>query len=159
MRKSLMVVAVAAAVMLGGLSIEVASAQKKDSGKMAKPKSLYTRLGGKKAITAVVDEFVNNCAGDSRINKFFADTAKDPKRLKKFKGNLVDQICQASGGPCKYKGKDMKTAHKGMGITDADFSALVDDLVKALDKFKVGATEKSELLGALGPMKGDIVGQ
>jgi len=159
MRKSLMVVAVAAAVMLGGLSIEVASAQKKDAGKMAKPKSLYTRLGGKKAITAVVDEFVNNCAGDSRINKFFADTAKDPKRLKKFKGNLVDQICQASGGPCKYKGKDMKTAHKGMGITDADFNALVEDLVKALDKFKVGATEKNELLGALGPMKGDIVGQ
>jgi hemoglobin len=53
----------------------------------------------------------------------------------------------------------MKTAHKGMGITDADFNALVEDLVKALDKFNVGATEKNELLGALGPMKGDIVGQ
>jgi len=64
-----------------------------------------------------------------------------------------------SGGPCKYTGKDMKTAHKGMGITDADFNALVEDLVKALDKNHVGATEKSELLGALGAMKGDIVGQ
>jgi hemoglobin len=158
MRKSLIVVAIVAAVMLGGLGIET-SAQKKDSGMMAKPKSLYSRLGGKKAITAVVDQFVTNCATDTRINKFFADTAKDKQRLAKFKSNLVDQICQASGGPCKYKGKDMKTAHKGMGITDADFNALVEDLVKALDKFKVGATEKNELLGALGPMKGDIVGQ
>ena len=97
--------------------------------------------------------------GDSRINKFFADTAKDPKRLAKFKKNLVDRICQASGGPCKYTGKTMKAAHKGMGITDADFGALAEDLVKALDKFNVGATEKIELLGALGGMKGDIVAQ
>jgi hemoglobin len=154
-----MVVAIAAAVALGCLNTGLVSAQEKSGAKMAKPKTLYSRLGGKKAITAVVNEFVTNCATDTRINKFFADTAKDPKRLKKFKENLVDQICQASGGPCKYKGKDMKTAHKGMGITDADFNALVEDLVKALDKFKVGATEKNELLGALGPMKGDIVGQ
>jgi hemoglobin len=122
-----------------------------------KPKSLYTRLGGKKAITAVVDEFVGRCAGDARINGFFKQTAADPKRLAKFKMNLVDQICQASGGPCKYKGKDMKTAHAGMGIGDADFNALVEDLVGALDKFKVGEKEKGELLGALGPMKKDIV--
>ena len=120
-------------------------------------KSLYSRLGGKKAITAVVEEFVGNVAADNRINRFFSDTAKDPKRLAKFKMNLVNQICQASGGPCKYTGKDMKTAHKGMGITDADFNALVEDLVKALDKFNVGATEKNELLGALGPMKSDLV--
>jgi len=144
-----MVVAIAAAVAMGCFSIASAQEMKK--------KSLYSRLGGKKAITAVVEEFVNNCAGDSRINKFFADTAKDPNRLAKFKTNLVNQICQASGGPCKYRGKDMKTAHKGMGVSGADFDALVEDLVKALDKFNVGATEKNELLGALGPMKGDIV--
>jgi truncated hemoglobin YjbI len=160
MRKSLMVAAIAAVMALGCLNISMVSAQEMKGGaKMAKPKTLYSRLGGKKAITAVVNEFVNNCATDTRINKFFADTAKDPKRLAKFKTNLVNQICAASGGPCKYTGKDMKTAHKGMGITDADFNALVEDLVKALDKFKVGATEKNELLGALGPMKGDIVGQ
>jgi len=158
MRKGLMVVAIAAAV-AGCLNAGLVSAQEMKGDKMAKPKTLYSRLGGKKAITAVVDEFVNNCAQDNRINKFFADTAKDPARLGKFKTNLVNQICQASGGPCKYTGKDMKTAHKGMGITDADFNALVEDLVKALDKFKVGETEKNELLGALGGMKGDIVGQ
>lgn len=120
-------------------------------------KSLYERLGGKKAIVAVVDEFVANCAGDNRINSFFKDTASDKKRLASFKQKLVDQICQASGGPCKYTGKNMKDAHMGMGVKDEHFSALVEDLVKALDKFKVGATEKNELLGALGPMKGDIV--
>ena len=150
MRKRLMVVAIAAAVVAG--CINIASAQEMK-------KTLYSRLGGKKAITAVVDQFVTNCATDTRINKFFADTAKDKNRLAKFKTNLVNQICQASGGPCKYMGKSMKEAHKGMGITDADFNALVDDLVKTLDKFHVGETEKKELLGALGPMKGDIVGQ
>jgi truncated hemoglobin YjbI len=153
MQKRIIVTAIAAVLAIGCLNI--ASAEKKTM----KAKSLYSRLGGKKAITAVVEEFVNNCAGDTRINKFFADTAKDKKRLAKFKKNLVNQICQASGGPCKYTGKDMKTAHKGMGISDADFTALVEDLVKALNKFNVGATEQNELLGALGGMKGDIVGQ
>ena len=120
-------------------------------------KSLYDRLGGKTAITAVVNQFVDNVAHDDRINKFFSKTAADPKRLAKFKGNLVDQICQASGGPCKYKGKDMKTAHQGMGITDADFNALVEDLVASLNKFNVGDKEKNELLGVLGTMRSQIV--
>jgi len=125
---------------------------------MAK-KSLYSRLGGTKAINAVVDEFVNIVGADSRINKFFADTVKDPKQLAKFKKNLADQICSATGGPCKYKGKDMATAHKGMGITDADFNALVEDLVAALNKFNVPDAEKNELLGILGPLKPQIVGK
>jgi hemoglobin len=129
----------------------VAEDMKKKEAAPAK-KSLYDRLGGKDAIKAVVDEFVANVVADKRINKFFAkaDAAK-------LKGHLVDQVCMATGGPCKYTGKDMKTAHKGMGVKDADFTALVEDLVKALDKFKVPKAEKDELLGALGGMKGDIV--
>jgi hemoglobin len=143
-------------VVIAGLMLSVSSASL--FGQAAMPeKSLYERLGKKKAITAVVDEFVGRVAADTRINAFFGATASDPKRLKMFKGNLVDQICQASGGPCKYKGKDMKTAHMGMGISTANFNALVEDLVGALDKFKVGQHEKDQLLGALGPMKGDIV--
>lgn len=159
MRKILIVVAIAMSVAFGSMSTLATSTEDKKMAKPAKPKSLYSRLGGKKAITLVVEEFVNNCASDARINRFFAETAKDKKRLARFKTNLVNQICKESGGPCKYTGKDMKTAHKGMGITDGDFNALVEDLVKALDKYKVGATEKNELLGALGGMKGDIVGQ
>jgi hemoglobin len=120
-------------------------------------KALYDRLGGKAAITAVVDDFVANCAADTRINKFFADTAKDPKRLAMFKTNLVDQLCEATGGPCKYTGKNMKEAHKGMGVSSADFDALVEDLVKSLNKFKVAPADQKILLGVLGPMKADIV--
>ena len=83
-------------------------------------------------------------------NHFFAATASNPARLASFKMKLVDQICEASGGPCKYTGKDMKTAHQGMGISTGDFNALVEDLVGALDKFNVGAAEKNQLLGVLG---------
>jgi hemoglobin len=118
---------------------------------------LYKSLGGKKAIVAVVDDFVGRVAADDRINSFFKATASDPKRLAKFKKNLVDQICEAAGGPCKYTGKDMKTAHAGMGIASADFDALVQDLVAALDKFSVKDGDKQALLGVLGPMKKDIV--
>jgi hemoglobin len=117
-------------------------------------KSLYERLGGKDAITAVVDDFVNTAATDDRIKDFFRNS--DAKVLK---GHLVDQICEGTGGPCKYTGKDMKTAHTGMKITEEQFNALVEDLVMSLDKFKVPEKEKSELLGILGTMKGDIVGQ
>ena len=123
------------------------------SDTMAK-KSLYERLGGKPAIQAVVDDFIANVAADGRINKRFAGT--DIPRLKTM---LVDQVCEASGGPCKYTGRSMKAAHAGMRITDAEFNALVEDLVKSLDKFKVPAQEKNELLGALGGMKPDIVNQ
>ena len=142
--------------LIAGLLVSVSSASLLGQGSM-KEKSLYDRLGKKKAITAVVDEFVSRVAADARINTFFGATASDPKRLKKFKGKLVDQICEASGGPCKYKGKDMKTAHMGMGVGSADFTALVEDLSGALDKFKVGAHEKDQLLGALAPMKSQIV--
>ena len=117
-------------------------------------KSLYDRLGGKDAIVAVVDDFVGNVAADNRINRYFAKT--DIARLKR---NLVDQICAGTGGPCTYSGRDMKTAHAGMGVTNADFDALVGDLVKTLDKFKVPEKEKGELLGILGPMRPSIVGQ
>ena len=115
--------------------------------------SLYDRLGKKEAITAVVDDFVGNVAADTKINSFFAKT--DIPHLKQM---LVEQICQATGGPCQYSGKDMRTAHEGMNITDDQFNALVGDLKKSLDKFKVGAKEQNELLTALGGMKGDIVG-
>lgn len=114
--------------------------------------SLYDRLGGKPAITLVVDDFVGRVAKDERINSRFANT-----NIPKFKMKLVEQICSASGGPCTYTGKDMKTTHAGMGISKSEFGSLVEALVTTLDKFKVGQREKNELLGALGPMQSDIV--
>lgn len=114
--------------------------------------SLYDRLGGKAAITAVIDEFVAKVAADNRINGRFATTD-----MPKLKRHLVDQVCAASGGPCVYTGRDMKTTHAGMRLTNADFDALVQDLVATLDKFKVGEREKQELLALLSPMRKDIV--
>lgn len=114
--------------------------------------SLYDRLGKKEAITAVVDDFVGRVANDGRINGKFANA--DIPRLKML---LVEQICAASGGPCTYTGRDMKTTHAGMAVTNEQFDALVGDLVTSLNKFKVPEREKKELLGALAPMRKDIV--
>jgi len=137
------VIAVAAAVVIG--SVGSASAQ------MAK-RSLYDRLGGYSAISAVVDDFVANVAADKRINKFFANA-----NIPRLKARLVEQLCQASGGPCYYTGADMKTAHAGMGVRNRDFNALVQDLGKSLNKFKVPKAEQKEIASVLLPMRKDIV--
>lgn len=118
----------------------------------AEPQKLYDRLGGKDGITKVVDMFVANVAADPRINAQFQNAD-----ITNLKTKLVDQICEASGGPCKYTGKNMKEAHVGMAITSADFDALVEDLVKAMKDAGVGEKEQGELLAVLGPMKPDIV--
>src|SRR5262245_10178418 len=114
--------------------------------------SLFDRLGGLNAISAVVDDFAGNVLNDPRINKKFAKT--DAPRLL---ANLKDFVCNATGGPCQYKGLAMKKSHKRMDVTAGEFNALVEDLVKSLDKFNVGETEKKELLGALAGLRGDIV--
>jgi len=116
-----------------------------------------TPQAGRAAIALMVDDFVANLVADPRVNRRF--TSLPPAAVTKLKSNLSDQICEATGGPCSYLGRDMKTTHTGMGITEAEWNATVEDLVKALDKHKIGAKEKSELLGILGPMKGDIVGR
>ncbi|MCS6912282.1 MAG: group 1 truncated hemoglobin [Myxococcales bacterium] len=113
---------------------------------------LYDRLGGKAAIEAVVQKMLDHVKADNRINAKFANAD-----MVGLKSKLVDQICEATGGPCKYTGRNMKEAHAGMGISTAEFDALVEDLVKALDELKVAEREKNELLGILGPMKADIV--
>src|SRR5882724_9932117 len=118
----------------GALAVGLSLTACADNDMKMHEQSLYTRLGGKPAITAVVDQFVSNVAADKRINSFFANTDIPP-----------------------FTGKDMKAAHAGMGVKDADFNALVEALVAALDKFKVPEKEKGELLGILGPMKGAIV--
>ena len=115
-------------------------------------KTLFDRLGGKPAIEAVVDEFLGRVSQDERINASFAGA-----HLPRLRQRLVEQICQASGGPCTYSGRDMKSVHTGMGITGAQFDALAGHLVGALDKFKVPEKEKGELLAVIGPMRGDIV--
>ena len=119
----------------------------------AASKSLFERLGGQAALTAVVDDLTVRIVADGRINQRFANTD-----IPHFKQALVEQLCEVSGGPCKYAGKDMRTAHAGMNVADDEFTFLVEDIKATLAKFKVPAREQTELLGALGGMKKDVVG-
>jgi hemoglobin len=117
--------------------------------------TLYKRLGGYDAIAAVTDDFIGRLIGDERFGRFFAGHSTDStKRIRQL---IVDQLCEATGGPCVHIGRDMKTTHEGLGITEADWNAAVAHLTASLDKFQVPQREKDELLGALGPLKGDIV--
>src|SRR5688500_13257669 len=115
-------------------------------------RSLYERLGGLDAITAVVKEFVQVTKNDPRISMFF--TIADEPRLERL---MVEQICEGTGGPCKYSGKSMKESHTGMKVKPEDFEAFMDDLAKTLDGFKVPPREKAELLAAFRAMQQDVV--
>ena len=121
--------------------------------------TLYTRLGGIEAISAVTDKFLTNVASDNVINARFEGAVANPSRLQLLRNNLIDQICAGAGGPCQYKGKTMVQAHTGMNITADEFNALVGDLVSALDFYHVPEKEKNDLLAVLGPMQSDIVGK
>jgi hemoglobin len=114
--------------------------------------SLYERLGGVDAITAVVRAVVDRQMKDDRINQKFARTNVD-RLIKEF----VDLICQATGGPCTYTGRDMTETHRNMGVTSGEFQAFVEDVVAVLDEFKVGKAEQNELLNILAPLQGEIV--
>jgi hemoglobin len=115
-------------------------------------RSLYDRLGGSAAVTAVIDAFVARCAADGRINPKFART--DVARLKSM---LVDQVSEATGGSVRCTGRSMQETHRGMQVTAGEFDALVEDLVATLRQFGVPDAAQGELLGILGPLRGDIV--
>ena len=123
------------------------------SGQMKK--SLYDRLGGYDAIAAVVDDFITRLATDQRFQRFFTGFSNDSK--KRLRQHILDQFCAAAGGPCVYMGRDMKTTHTGLGITEDDWNAAAKHLVEALDKYKVPKAEKDELLAFVVTQKKDIV--
>lgn len=139
-------VAVVAAALLAGAA-GVAAQAKQDT--------LYKRLGGYDALAAVTDDFIGRLAADKQLGKFFVGHSKDS--LGHIRQLIVDQLCNATGGPCVYIGRSMKVAHEGLGITDADWDASVKHLVATLDKFKVPQKEKDEVLAAVSGMKADIV--
>jgi len=102
-----------------------------------------------------VDDFIGRLATDKRFERFFAGFSDDSK--KRLRQHILDQFCVAAGGPCVYMGRDMKTTHKGLGITDADWDVAAKHLVAALDKYKVPQAEKDELLAFVVAQKKDIV--
>ncbi len=114
--------------------------------------SLYERLGGMPAIESVMAELTRQIAKDDRINGFFIGA--DLQRVEYL---LSQQVCAAAGGPCVYSGRSMLDVHTGMNITEVQFNALVEDLIKSLNAHNVRAREQQELLRLLGGMKEDIV--
>ncbi len=118
-------------------------------------KTLYERLGGYDAIASVVDSLMVRLRGDVRLAKYFAGHGEDSmKRLRQLQANMV---CQATGGPCFYPGRDMKTVHKGLGIDGGDWQTMVTHLVGVMDSASVPDAEQKEVLGLLNSIKGDIV--
>jgi hemoglobin len=120
-------------------------------------KSLYQRLGGYDAIAAVTDDLIGRLATDPQLKGFFPGLSADSQ--KRLRQHFVDFLCNATGGPCLYLGRDMKTVHTGLGITEDDWNASVKDLTATLDKFKVPEKEKGEVIAAVAGLKGDIVGR
>lgn len=131
-------------------------ATKKATTKMMAEKSLYERLGGESAVTAVIDDFVGRAASNPKVN-FFRDGKFKNTDVPKLKKHLVQFVSMATGGPSKYEGRDMKTSHAGMKITNAEFGAIAGDLSATLDQFKVPAKEKNELMTIVSGTKGAIV--
>lgn len=152
-----MIKRIALAFCLLGVVAATAAAQEAISSPAGggQAKSLYDRLGGYNAIAAVTDDFIGRLVADRRFEKFFIGQSTDSK--KKIRQHVIDQLCAAAGGPCLYTGRDMKTSHAGLGITEADWNAAAKHLVESLDKFHVGQAEKDDLLAFVGSLKKDIV--
>ena len=120
------------------------------------PKSLFERLGGQDGIGKLVDSLVQNVTADAKLKKSFAKLKGD--KLDTFKKSLSDQICELAGGPCKYAGKDMKSAHDNVSINDAQWDSFVQDFTAAMDENKVEENDKNELMALFAPLRADIVG-
>lgn len=118
-------------------------------------KSLYERLGGYNAIAAVVDDFMARQVADPQLARFFVGHSTDSKR--RIRQLIVDQLCEATGGPCIYTGRDTKTTHAGLGLTESDWQVGVKLLTATLDKFKVPQKEKEDVFAAVSSLKKDIV--
>jgi hemoglobin len=117
--------------------------------------TLYKRLGGYDAIAAVSDDFLGRLSTNPQFTKFFAGHSTDS--LKRIRQHVVDFLCFGTGGPCVYVGRDMKTVHTGLGITEKDWEVSVKDLVATLDKFNVQGKDREDVLAAVGALKKDIV--
>ena len=120
-------------------------------------KTLYQRLGGYDALAAVSDDFLGRLASDPQMGRFFVGLSTDSKI--RVRQHIVDFLCVATGGPCKYTGRDMKTAHAGLNITEADWNQMVKLLGQTFDKFSVPEKERADVIGAVASLKGDIVGR
>ena len=117
--------------------------------------TLYRRLRGYDVIAAVIDDFLSRFGNDPRFARFSGGRSLDSRQ--RSRQLLVDQICSLAGGPCMYTGRDMKTAHAGLGITEAEWQATLQCVSTALEKYGVALREKEEFLAIFQGYKNDIV--
>ena len=115
---------------------------------------LYERIGEQEGIATVVDGFLGKVGADDRVNGRFADTD-----MPKLRGLLIEQVCEATGGPCTYSGKNMLDAHKGMNITADEFGIVAAHFAAAMSDAGVSADDNGTIMGVLAGMHDDIVGQ
>ena len=117
--------------------------------------TLYERLGGYDAISAVADDLLPRLQADPQLGRFWQSRGADGVRREKQL--LVDFLCSSAGGPLYYTGRDMKTSHKGMKISERDWSAFLGHLNATLGAFKVPQAERDEVVGFVQSTKPDIV--
>ena len=120
-----------------------------------KPKSLYQRLGGYDMIAKIVDDFGPKLGKDPKIAPLLAGVSAEHRM--RNRQLIVEQICEATGGPCFYIGRTMLSSHQGLGITEDHFKQAGALMLETLDKFKIGEPERSELMGVIGKLQPDIV--
>ena len=118
-------------------------------------KNLYERIGGYDPISAVVDDFMERQFTDRHVGRFYVGHSTNSK--KRLRQLITEMLCEVTGGPAKYIGRDMKTAHAGLGITGSDWKVAVNNLTTALDKFEVPQKEKDELLAVVAGLRSVIV--
>ena len=117
--------------------------------------TLYARLGGYDAVTAVADDLLSRLTTDDQLGRFWQNRGEDGVRREKQL--LIDFLCASAGAPLYYVGRDMKTSHRGMGISEIDWRAFRGHLEATLDRFEVPASERAELLAFIDSTKSDIV--
>jgi hemoglobin len=115
-------------------------------------KTLYESMGGEPALRVALDHFADIVVADDRINFTFAEA-----NMAKFKQLLFEQLCNLSGGPCKYTGRDMRTSHVKLKINNAEFNALAEDLYISLGQAGVPYRLQNKLMALLAPMQHEIV--
>ena len=118
-------------------------------------KTLYERLGGYDAISAVVNDLLPRLESDSRLGRFWEHRGEDG--INREKQLLIDFLCANAGGPLLYTGRDNKTSHRGMGISESDWEKFTGHLNATLDKFQLPQQERSDVLGFIESTKADIV--
>ena len=123
------------------------------------PQTLYSKIGGYEKMQKIVSDFVNTVVENPALQEHFYNMKSNPGSKEHFKFMLTEQFSALAGGPVRYSGMDMKSAHKGMDITDEQYNAMIQDLVSTLNKYSIAKEEHQQFINTINDMRTDVVGQ